>query len=179
MIALRKSRSPRSGSDGGQLGFRDRLRRFSTVPILLFVVAMSGCRPRDIQPPALPPLQPSATLMPAPPASPTQEPAFTLSPGYAPLATNAPTPTLPPFIPVPGQIVFTSELDGRSDLYIINSDGSGFQRLTDNGNSNRDPVWSPDGAPLAFTSLTLGDEGTAQASEIYAMTGDGSGQTSV
>jgi len=163
-------------------------------PTILFILAaLAACGPNDLQPPTLPPLRPSATLTPAPLASPTQKPSATLrptspasptptvrlSPSRTPLPTNTQTPTLPPFSPVPGQIVFTSQQNGLADLYLINSDGSGLQRLTDNGNSNRDPAWSPDGAQLAFTSLTEGEEGAVQASEIYLMNADGSDQRSV
>lgn len=37
----------------------------------------------------------------------------------------------------------------RKDIYIINSNGSELQRLTDNGNATR-PVWGPNGRKLAF-----------------------------
>ena len=59
-----------------------------------------------------------------------------------------------------GKIVFTSTRDGvgvtpsqpraTSELYVMNPDGSGQRRLTDNLVGERDPVWSPDGTRIAF-----------------------------
>jgi Periplasmic component of the Tol biopolymer transport system len=51
-----------------------------------------------------------------------------------------------------GEIAFSSKLDGDVDIYVINMDGSGLQRLTDNPGVDTDPDWSPDGMQIAFTS---------------------------
>lgn len=49
------------------------------------------------------------------------------------------------------RIAFTSSKDGRFNICTISPDGSGLQRVTQEGN-NEDPCWSPDGRYLAFSS---------------------------
>ena len=63
-------------------------------------------------------------------------------------------------------IAFTSYRGGTRDIYVMNPDGSNVTRLTNNFWAS-DPVWSPDGREIAFTS---GDPD----SEIYVMNADGS-----
>src|SRR6266550_3870165 len=70
-----------------------------------------------------------------------------------------------------GQIAFTSTRDGNSEIYVMNADGTGVTRLTDNPAADGDPAWSPDGTRLAFTSARDGNN------EIYVMNADGSGVT--
>ncbi|MBI4846911.1 MAG: PD40 domain-containing protein [Candidatus Omnitrophica bacterium] len=67
-----------------------------------------------------------------------------------------------------GQIVFVSNRDGNSEIYVMNSDGSGVKRLTDDEESDLSPQWSPDGGKIVFVS---GRDGNP---EIYAMDADGS-----
>ena len=70
-----------------------------------------------------------------------------------------------------GRIAFTSSRDGNNEIYVMNADGSGVTRLTDNPAADQDPAWSPDGTRLAFTSTRDGN------AEIYVMNADGSGVT--
>jgi len=44
-----------------------------------------------------------------------------------------------------GRIVFTSERDGNGEIYVMNADGSGLTRLTNNPARDIEPSWSPDG----------------------------------
>ena len=53
----------------------------------------------------------------------------------------------------------------------MNADGTGQTRLTDNAASDVAPVWSPDGAKIAFESTG------GRPAEIYVMNADGTGQT--
>jgi TolB protein len=58
----------------------------------------------------------------------------------------------------------------RFDVYVINVDGSGAQRLTMGNGSNESPSWSPDGRFLVFSSTRMG------VPQLYRMYDDGSGQ---
>jgi hypothetical protein len=70
-----------------------------------------------------------------------------------------------------GKIAFGSQRDGNMEIYVMNTDGSGQLRLTDNPAPDSQPSWSPNGQQIAFTSRRDGDN------EIYVMNADGSGQT--
>ena len=37
------------------------------------------------------------------------------------------------------------------DIYVVNSDGSDFHRVTDDVAYDVDPTWSPDGSAIAFS----------------------------
>ncbi len=82
----------------------------------------------------------------------------------------------PPTRPLPlhdaPTIAFYSTIEGQSDIFVINADGSGESNLTSNpdgGDFGLD--WSPDGSCIVFTSDRDGDR------EIYVMNADGSAQT--
>jgi TolB protein len=66
------------------------------------------------------------------------------------------------------RIAFMSDRDGNWEIYVMNRDGSGLARLTDNQANDGLPTWSPDGKTLAFVS----DRGGAWA--VWAMSPDGS-----
>jgi dipeptidyl aminopeptidase/acylaminoacyl peptidase len=57
-----------------------------------------------------------------------------------------------------------------SDIYVMNSDGSGVQRLTFEPNPEFGPVWSADGSEIAFTRQ---DGGTDLNTNIAVMNADG------
>ena len=42
-----------------------------------------------------------------------------------------------------GRIAFNSYRDGNSEIYVINADGSGLERLTFNEAKDTCPAWSP------------------------------------
>jgi TolB protein len=67
-----------------------------------------------------------------------------------------------------GQLAFTDDRDGNDEIYLVNADGAGLQRLTTNPAVDIQPTWSPDGSKLAFSS----DRGGK--SNIYVMNVDGS-----
>ena len=66
------------------------------------------------------------------------------------------------------QIVFSSTRDGKSEIYVMDSDGKNHRRLTANQEYNFRPAWSPDGTKIAFVSNRNG--GFIQ---IYVMDADG------
>ena len=77
----------------------------------------------------------------------------------------------PKWSPDGTRILFTGLVGGRSDLFLINPDGSGLTNLTsaiDNLTNIRHPAWSRDGNFIAFT----GAAGTTHS--IYMIDADGS-----
>jgi Tol biopolymer transport system component len=58
----------------------------------------------------------------------------------------------PTWSPDGQQLVFTGFDGGLSDLYIVNRDGSGLRRLTNDRYADLQPAWSPDGKVIAFTT---------------------------
>jgi TolB protein len=67
------------------------------------------------------------------------------------------------------QIAFVSDRDGNNEIYVMNADGTGVIRLTDDEASDGEPVWSPGGEQIAFVSDRDGND------EIYVMNADGTG----
>ena len=77
-------------------------------------------------------------------------------------------------LPSNGRIVFQSDRDDAGfDIYTMNPDGSDVQRLTSSPSNEFEPVWSPDGSKIAFTSNR---EETVQGNGIYVMDADGSNE---
>jgi TolB protein len=66
----------------------------------------------------------------------------------------------------------------QSDLAIVDADGSGLVRLTRTAALETNPVWSPDGRFIAFTSDRASharhQERNGDAFELYTMRSDGS-----
>lgn len=58
----------------------------------------------------------------------------------------------PSWSPDGKQIVFSGLDGGLSDLFIVNSDGTGLRRLTNDKYADLTPVWSPDGKTIAFVT---------------------------
>ena len=75
--------------------------------------------------------------------------------------------------PAAGKIVFTSSRDGNAEVYVVDADGSGLRRLTDNPASDFFFAWSPDSSHIAFLSNRDGNQ------DIYVMNADGTGQTNL
>lgn len=111
-------------------------------------------------------------------------------PGPLPRSTVTPTNTPPPTqtstvtptaTPTPfgggGQLVFMGEPspDNR-EVYVMNVDGSGLARLTNDPASDTGPVWSPNGTKIAFIS----DRSSKPSMyDIYVMNADGTGVTNL
>ena len=125
------------------------------------------------QPPTATPVPSTATAMPVSILSPT-----TALPTVAPAATSIPptTTSMPPTPSPPlsgsdtGLIAYSSDQDGDFEIWVMNADGSGQRKLTDNDATDWSPAWSPDGAQIAFVSNRDGND------EIYTMNADGSDQ---
>ena len=69
-----------------------------------------------------------------------------------------------PLVSHSGRIVFTSDRDDDAEIYVMNADGSGLTRLTNDPAWDDSAVWSPDGSRIAFRSDRDGNE------ELYVMT---------
>ena len=67
-----------------------------------------------------------------------------------------------------GCIAFTSDLDGNDQIYVMNMDGSGLTRLTNNESDDYELDRSPDGTRIAFRCGN---------NNICVMNADGSGLT--
>ncbi|GAB4425115.1 MAG: hypothetical protein Kow0031_04480 [Anaerolineae bacterium] len=84
--------------------------------------------------------------------------------------TNVETDTAPALSPDGSKVAFMSRREGENwDIYIINVDGSGLQRLTRDDAQDGLPTWSPDGNAIAFVS----NRGGPWA--VWVMTADGKG----
>lgn len=88
--------------------------------------------------------------------------------GLSRLTHNTVSDTHPVWSPDGRWIAYVSDEAGNSEIYVINladalqgTDGSGQTNLTSDPTDDSDPVWSPDGAQLAFASYRSGN------SEIY------------
>ena len=60
--------------------------------------------------------------------------------------------TDPAWSPDGTKIAFTTDRDGNFEIYVMNADGTGQTRLTNNAAADDEPAWSPDGSKIAFTS---------------------------
>lgn len=58
----------------------------------------------------------------------------------------------PSFSPDGGRIAFIGATGERSDVFVMNVDGSGLRRLTDDLYGDAQPAWSPDGRRIAFAT---------------------------
>jgi TolB protein len=77
---------------------------------------------------------------------------------------------LPVYSPDGTKIAFTSNRDGNPEIYVMNADGTGERRLTNNPAIDVTPTWSPTGNQIAWTS------DRTQNPQIYIMNADGTGQ---
>lgn len=71
-----------------------------------------------------------------------------------------------------GRIAFHSTRDGDFEIYAMHADGSHVAQLTHNTANDFDPVWSPDGKRIAFSSDRNGT-----CCELFVMNADGTGET--
>jgi Tol biopolymer transport system component len=99
--------------------------------------------------------------------------------GQTQLTDGPATDSFPDWSPDGNQIVFCSNRDGKTDLYLMNADGSEVSRLTEVGIGSVYagycfPRWSPDGAKILFSSSHETGHG-----EAYVINGDGSGLTCI
>lgn len=87
-------------------------------------------------------------------------------------ASPTPPPTASP-ISRADVIAFHSDPDGRDDFYVVRSDGTSLEQLTDGAETIAFPYWSPDGSRIAYLCCTGGE------ASLWVMGADGSGQTEI
>ncbi|MCW4048213.1 MAG: hypothetical protein NWE89_00610 [Candidatus Bathyarchaeota archaeon] len=85
----------------------------------------------------------------------------------------------PRISPDGSQVVFERMVDdssshGNYDLYLVNIDGTGETRLTENGWTQGLASWSSDGERLVYVVSAIGSEGKY---DLYQINSDGSGMT--
>ena len=72
-----------------------------------------------------------------------------------------------------GDILFTTNRDGNTEIYKMNSDGTNQQRLTNTPENESGGYWSPNGQKILYSKTT------SSGIQIWVMNADGSGQTMV
>jgi len=68
------------------------------------------------------------------------------------LTNNTAPDQTPSWSPDGRKIVFASERDNDSEIYVMNADGSDQRRLTNQAGDESHPHWSPDGQRIVFNS---------------------------
>jgi len=89
----------------------------------------------------------------------------------------------PKWQPHGDRILFTSDRDGRFELYTMRPDGTGVTRLTNVEGSSAHASWSPDGQWILFTSgrkgfkdeMAMSERVPQPYGELFVMHADGSG----
>lgn len=80
-------------------------------------------------------------------------------------------------IPISADITFISDRDGKTNIYVMNDDGSNVRRLTDTPLRVGSPRWSPDGRQIAFMmDLHTTQPNKWQQYDVFVMNADGTQQ---
>jgi uncharacterized protein YjdB len=87
-------------------------------------------------------------------------------------ATDTATANDPAFSPDGSRIAFVSQRDGNPEIYVMNADGSGVTRITNDVQADGRPVFSTDGQSLVFHSSRTGGK-----QQIWSVNIDGTGLT--
>lgn len=115
----------------------------------------------------------TASLIPSPTLAPVT-PTVTNTP-VLPTATVTVTPLPTPIGGATGQIAFASKSKGVSQVFLINSDGSGLRQITDIPEGACQPDFSPDTQRIIFTSPCDSNTDYYMGSSLYIMNIDGTG----
>jgi Tol biopolymer transport system component len=117
-------------------------------------------------------------------ATPTKTPAPII---FLPSMTPTFTQTLVPTSTLQGggysQIAFASTRNGTPQIFMVNSDGTNLQQITDIPGGACQPDWSPDGLQIVFISpcqaLQNDSPGNYKDARLYIINFDGTGLTEI
>src|SRR5438876_3364614 len=87
-------------------------------------------------------------------------------------ATDTASASDPAFSPDGSRIAFVSQRDGNAEIYVMNADGTGTTRITNDPQPDGRPCFMPDGQSVVFHSSR-----TAGKQQIWAVNVDGTGLT--
>ncbi len=73
----------------------------------------------------------------------------------------------PDWAPDGSRLAFAADLSGNYDIYLMDPDGAGVEKLTSAEANDNSPAWSPDGTKIAFETFRDGNW------DIYLMNADG------
>ncbi|MBI3659881.1 PD40 domain-containing protein [Candidatus Acetothermia bacterium] len=92
------------------------------------------------------------------------------------LTTAVTCDIIPVWSPDGTKIAFNSTRDGNFEVYVMNADGSGLTRLTNNPANDGCATWSPDSTKIAFCTNR---DVSGNNFQVYVMNVDGSGPTNI
>ena len=147
-------------------------RSTATQPLVADPIASATptAPPTETVPPSKTPT-PSVTPTTTPTSTLTETPTITLSP----TPTKSPTPT--PMGGGYGQIAFASDRTGLPQIWLITTDSTGLNQITDSQWGACQPDWSPDGTRLVFISPCDGNRELYRGSSLFIVNVDGNGLT--
>lgn len=88
------------------------------------------------------------------------------------IGTDTASASDPAFSPDGSRIAFVSQRDGNPEIYIMNADGTGATRLSNDPQADGHPAFTADGQTIVFHSSR-----TAGKQQIWAINVDGTGTT--
>ena len=91
---------------------------------------------------------------------------------FTKLSTDTGSASEPAFSADGSRIAFVSTRDGNAEIYVMNADGTGRMRVTNDPLSDGRPAFAPDGQTIVFHSSR-----TAGKQQIWAVNVDGTGLT--
>ena len=89
-------------------------------------------------------------------------------------ATDTASANDPAFSPDGSRIAFVSQRDGNAEIYVMNADGTGVTRVTNDPQGDGRPAFSADGQSIVFHSSR-----TAGKQQIWSVNVDGTGLTQI
>jgi len=83
----------------------------------------------------------------------------------------------PAFSPDGSRIAFVSQRDGNAEIYVMNADGTGAARVTNDPQPDGRPAFTPDGQAIVFHSSRAAPPAPAGKQQIWTVSLDGTGLT--